>query len=73
MNRFLDKLETRFKSKHEKSLAKPRSYGSPNAAPAPSGIPSWMVHTSSDDSSAHASSPGPADHSEESGSEDDLD
>ena len=54
LNRFLEKLENRFKSKHEKSLAKPRSYGSPNNVPAPSSIPSWMTVSDS-------SAPGPAD------------
>ena len=42
-NRFINKLDKRFKSKHAKSLAKPRSYGSPNSAPAPMGVPSWMT------------------------------
>ena len=43
LNQFLKKLETRFKLKHEKSLAKPRSYGSQKNISAPIGIPSWMI------------------------------
>ena len=42
-NRFIEKLDSRFKSKHSsKSLAKPRSYGTPHGKPAPGCIPSWM-------------------------------
>ena len=45
-NRFIEKLEQRFKSKNPQSLAKSRSYGDPLCKSAPSGIPSWMIQTS---------------------------
>ena len=48
LNRFITKLEKRFLKKHEKSLAKPRRYGSPVKKPAPAGIPSWMKATACD-------------------------
>ena len=43
LNRFLEKLENRYKSKHPKSLAKPRTYGDPVQKIPPSGAPLWMV------------------------------
>ncbi|CAI8031455.1 hypothetical protein GBAR_LOCUS17848 [Geodia barretti] len=43
LNRFLEKLERRFKEKHPNSLAKPRTYGEPIQKAPPAGIPSWMV------------------------------
>jgi len=42
---FLKKVENRYKSKHEKTLAKPRQYGNPVQREAPPGIPSWMLDT----------------------------
>ena len=44
--RFLDKLDSRFKTKHKKFLAKPRSYGNPSNKPAPDDIPTWMLISS---------------------------
>jgi len=44
LNRFFEKLENRYKSKHEKTLAKPRRYGNPVQREAPPGIPSWMLN-----------------------------
>ncbi len=38
-----EKLEHRYKSKHEKTLAQPRKYGSLTNKTAPGGIPSWMI------------------------------
>lgn len=46
-SRFLTKLDNRFKSKHAKSLAKPRSYGSQSNGRAPSGAPSWILASDS--------------------------
>lgn len=43
LNQFLEKLESCFKDKHPKSLAKPRKYGEPVEKNVPSGIPSWMI------------------------------
>ncbi len=45
LNRFFEKLENRYKSKHEKTLAKPRRYVNPVQREAPPGIPSWMLDT----------------------------
>ena len=39
LNRFIDKLEYCYKSKHERTLAKPR-YGTPVNKTPPAGIPS---------------------------------
>ena len=42
-NKFIKKLDRRFKSKHaSKSLAKPRSYGTPHNKSAPCSISSWI-------------------------------
>ena len=43
LNRFLEKLENRYKSKNPNSLAKPRTYGDPVQKIAPFGTPSWMI------------------------------
>ena len=43
-NVFVEKLDKRYKLKHEKTLAKPRSYGTVNADKiSPANIPSWMI------------------------------
>lgn len=44
-NRFFENLENHYKSKHEKTLAKPRRYGNPVQREVPPGIPSWMLNT----------------------------
>ena len=43
LNRFLEKLERRFKDKHPTSLAEPRAYGEPVQKDPPASIPSWMI------------------------------
>ena len=44
-NKFIEKLDNRYKSKHEKMLAKPRTYGDVVVKSFPDGIPSWMCET----------------------------
>ena len=53
-NHFLEKLEGRYKAKHARSLAKPRTYGEPVQKPPPASAPSWMVRQHcTDDNSAN--------------------
>ena len=55
LNRFLEKLENRYKSKHPNSLAKPCTYGDPVQKIPPSGTPSWMIVPEHSDGSAASS------------------
>ena len=68
LNKFLEKLDSRFKAKHQKSLAKPRSYGSPSDKPASDDIPSWLLTTDTQSSTTEVIN---SDHESEVDSEED--
>ena len=55
LNRLLEKLENRYKSKHPNSLAKPRTYGDPVPKIPPSGAPSSKIVLEHSDGSAASS------------------